>query len=124
MRYTAAATYPFTADYYSTVNTNPDPLAPPTWEDTFVRAVKLQISADPQRTNLIWVYTQEVMALGYLLKNFKDVKGNALFPVAANNLGIDYTAYVIKSIDPVINPFGYSEAIRYQCVPLNNLRRG
>lgn len=122
MLYTATAEFPITADYYSTTNTTVDPGGVPNWVDTYVRTVKVQISVDPNRDNLINVYSKEAMALGYILKAFKDPNGNSLFTTTANNLGIDYSAYQIKSIDPQINVFGYSEGIRYRCIPLSNTR--
>lgn len=123
MQYTAAADYPITVDYYSTANTNTDPLGQPIWVDTFIREVKVQMSVDPGRDNLIYVYTQQALALGYVLKNFRNPDGVTLFNTAVNEFGIDYSAYLIKSVDPQINVFGYSEGTRYKCVPLSSLRR-
>jgi hypothetical protein len=123
MLYTATAEFPITADYYSTANTNPDPLGTPIWQDTFVKTVQIQVAVDPNRDNLINVYSKEAMALGYILKSFRDPNGNPLFTTAQNDQGIDYSAYLIRSVDPQINVFGYSEGVRYRCVPLNNARR-
>lgn len=123
MLYNALAQYPYTVDYYTTANSNPDPLGQPTWVDTFVKSVKVQISTDPNRSNMLWLYCKEALGLGQTLKAFRDTKGNALFPTAPNSLGIDYSAYQIKSADPMFNSFGFAEGIRYQIIPLNTLRR-
>lgn len=122
MLYNTLATYPYAVDYYTTANTNPDPLGTPTYVDTFVKTVQVQISADSNRVNMLWLFCKEPLGLGHILKNFKNAKGEALFPTVPNNLGIDYSSYQIKSVDPMFNMFGFTEGIRHQVAPLNPLR--
>ncbi len=121
MIYNTLNVYPFAADYYTTVNTAPN-LELPTWEDTFVKTLNINIGSANNYAKLT-IYSPEALGIGMLLKNITDANGNLLIQAQPSTIpGIDTTQYRINACDPRPSMFGFIEGYIISAQQLNTLR--
>jgi hypothetical protein len=120
MKYTALGAYNFTAAYYKAENTSLTGNLP-NWVYTYIKDIKVQLAPDIS-TGRITMYTQEELALNYVVKNFRDASGTSFLDAPPNALGIDTSSFLIYACVPQFNLFGYLDGFKCTLQQLSGAR--
>lgn len=112
MNYNTFNRYFYTADYWSWTIDSTDNNAQRVY--AYDRTIKLKVVADG--TGRLLINTDEQLMLNGRIRNIRDKGGNLILEVTGFASGREYE---ITQAEPVLNPAGYRQGLRYWSVEVS-----